>query len=132
MDLKNGYKVIYDVAKAGKRNFYASKTGVFADAEPIAEGINIGDYKLIYEKNGMFYGSTERFPTENDYCFEEFNKVFVEETTTETSDEDNTEPVNQSAPEDYTTVDPDNANTENTGDETGSEDNGVEPDETEE
>jgi hypothetical protein len=79
MDLKNGYKVIYDLAKDGKRNFYASKTGVFADAEPIFTDVEIGDYKLIYEKDGMFYGSTTGIPTANDICFEELNKVFVEE-----------------------------------------------------
>ena len=78
MDLKNGYKVIYDVAKDGKRNFFASKTGVFADAEPIFTDVEIGDYKLIYEKDGMFYGSTTGVPTADDRCFEEFNKVFVE------------------------------------------------------
>lgn len=78
MDLKNGYKVIYDVAKDGKRNFYASKTGVFADAEPIFTEVETGDYKLIYEKDGMFYGSTTGVPTADDVCFEELNKVFVE------------------------------------------------------
>jgi hypothetical protein len=81
MDLKNGYKVIYDLAKDGKRNFYASKTGVFADAEPIFENVNIGDYKLIYEKDGMFYGSTTGIPAAGDICFEELNKVFVEDYT---------------------------------------------------
>ena len=78
MDLKNGYKVIYDLAKDGKRNFYASKTGVFADAEPIFENVEIGDYKLIYEKDGIFYGSTTGVPAAGDICFEELNKVFVE------------------------------------------------------
>ncbi len=96
MDLKNGYKVIYDVAKDGERNFYASKTGVFADAEPILEGVKIGDYKLIYEKNGMFYGSTTGIPTADDYCFVEFNKVFVE-------DDGTTEAVVEEVVEDDTT-----------------------------
>ena len=87
MELKNGYKVIYDVAKNGERNFYASKTGVFADAEPILENVKIGDYKLIYEKEGMFYGSTTGIPTADDYCFEAFNKVFVEDTDEAVTDE---------------------------------------------
>lgn len=78
MELKNGYKVIYDVAKDGKRNFYASKTGVFADAKPIFTDVEIGDYKLIYEKDGMFYGSTTGVPTADDRCFEKLNEVFVE------------------------------------------------------
>lgn len=77
MNLKNGYKVIYEKAADGKRTFYASKTGLFADAEVIAEA-TIGEYKLIYEKSGMFYGSTTGIPAEDDYCFEEFKAVFEE------------------------------------------------------
>lgn len=77
MNLQNGYKVIYEKTSEGKRAFYASKTGLFADAELITEA-TIGEYKLIYEKNGRFYGSTTGLPTDNDYCFEAFNKVFVE------------------------------------------------------
>lgn len=76
MDLKNGYKVIYDIAKDDERTFYASKTGVFADAEQITT-TSIGEYKLVYEKNGMLYGSTTGIPASTDYCFEAFNKVFV-------------------------------------------------------
>ena len=75
MNLQNGYKVIYEKAADGKRTFYASKTGVFADAEVIAEAI-IGKYKLIYEKAGQFYGSETGIPTAEDYCFTEFDKVF--------------------------------------------------------
>lgn len=75
MNLQNGYKVIYEKAADGKRTFYASKTGVFADAEKIAEAV-IGQYKLIYEKAGRFYGSETGIPAESDYCFEEFDKVF--------------------------------------------------------
>ena len=75
MNLQNGYKVIYEKAADGKRTFYASKTGVFADAEKIAEAV-IGQYKLIYEKAGKFYGSETGIPAEGDYCFTEFDKVF--------------------------------------------------------
>lgn len=75
MNLQNGYKVIYEKAADGKRTFYASKTGVFADAEVIAEA-NIGEYKLIYEKDGQFYGSLTGVPTADDHCFTEFDKVF--------------------------------------------------------
>lgn len=78
MTLKNGYKVIYEEIKDGKRIFRASKTGVFADAEVIAEA-EIGKYKLIYEKDGRFYGSETGVPTDDDYCFEAFDKVFKEE-----------------------------------------------------
>ena len=79
MNLQNGYKVIYEKAADGKRTFYASKTGVFADAEKILEA-TIGEYKLIYEKNGQFYGSTSGIPAEGDYCFTEFDKVFKKAT----------------------------------------------------
>jgi hypothetical protein len=99
MDLKNGYKVVYDVAKNGERNFYASKTGLFEDAEPILEAIKIGDYKLIYEKNGMFYGSITGIPAEDDRCFTEFNKIFVEAKESTEPDvqvvEDTTEPEDE-------------------------------------
>jgi hypothetical protein len=76
MNLQNGYKVIYEKTADGKRTFYASKTGVFADAEVITEA-EIGKYKLIYEKAGRFYGSETGVPAANDYCFEAFDKVFV-------------------------------------------------------
>ena len=76
MDLKNGYKVIYDKAKDGERTFYASKTGVFADAEQITTA-TIGDYKLIYEKDSKVYGSETGIPADTDYCFDAFNKVFI-------------------------------------------------------
>ena len=75
MNLQNGYKVIYEKAADGKRTFYASKTGVFADAEVIAETV-IGQYKLIYEKAGKVYGSESGIPAEGDYCFTEFAVVF--------------------------------------------------------
>ena len=89
MNLQNGYKVIYEKAADGKRTFYASKTGVFADAEKIAEAV-IGQYKLIYEKNGQFYGSETGIPADNDHCFTEFDKVFketVEEPVTPATEE---------------------------------------------
>ncbi len=94
MNLQNGYKVIYEKAADGKRTFYASKTGVFADAEKILEA-TIGEYKLIYEKNGQFYGSASGIPTENDYCFVEFDKVFkaVEETPNTAAVEDEEVPA---------------------------------------
>ena len=85
MNLQNGYKVIYEKAVDGKRTFYASKTGVFADAEKILEA-TIGEYKLIYEKNGQFYGSTTGIPTEEDYHFVEFDKVFKVAEETETAE----------------------------------------------
>ena len=77
MDLQNGYKVIYEKIADGKRTFYATK-GVKCDPtvdDKIAEA-TIGEYKLIYEKDGRFYGSVSGIPAEGDYCFTEFDKVF--------------------------------------------------------
>ena len=34
------------------------------------------DYKIIYEKDGRFYGSLTGIPAEGDYCFKGFDKVF--------------------------------------------------------
>jgi hypothetical protein len=76
MNLQNGYKVIYEKAAEGERTFYASKTGVFADAEVIA-AVEIGKYKLIYERAGHIYGSESGIPAENDYCFVNFDKVLI-------------------------------------------------------
>lgn len=94
MTLQNGYKVLYDTAADGKRTFYASKTGLFKDADIIAEAI-IGEYKLVYEKDGNFYGSTTGIPAEGDHCFEEFRAVFEEgysaEVEEDESEENNTE-----------------------------------------
>lgn len=101
MNLQNGYKVIYEKAADGKRTFYASKSGVFADADIIAEA-TIGQYKLIYEKAGQIYGSESGVPAEGDYCFEAFDKVFKaaedegEDEVVEPSDE----PTNEEEPTD--------------------------------
>jgi hypothetical protein len=77
MNLQNGYKVIFEKAADGKRAFFASKTGLFADAEQIGEEFEIGQYKLIYEKGGRFYGSESGIPADGDHCFDAFDKVFV-------------------------------------------------------
>jgi hypothetical protein len=92
MELKNGYKVIYDKAANGEHVFYASKTGVFADAEEIVRA-TAGEYKLIYEKAGKFYGSKTGIPAEDDYCFVEFNKVFIETEAGNEPDVVNEEPA---------------------------------------
>ncbi len=83
MELKNGYKVIYEKAANGERTFYASKSGTFTDAEQIGEAVEIGKYKLIYEKNGKIYCSESGVPAFNengepvDVTVEGFDKVFV-------------------------------------------------------
>ena len=106
MTLQNGYKVLYDTAADGKRTFYASKTGLFKDAEVITEA-NIGEYKLVYEKDDKFYGSTTGIPAEDDYCFEEFRAVFEEgysaETEEEVEEDESKDESNDSEPEDNTT-----------------------------
>ena len=86
MTLQNGYKVLYDTAAGGERTFYASKTGLFKDADIIAEA-TIGEYKLVYEKDGNFYGSTTGIPAEGDHCFEEFRAVFEEGYSADTVEE---------------------------------------------
>ena len=79
MNLQNGYKVIYEVTADGKRTFYATKGNTCDPAadDKIVEA-TIGEYKLIYEKEGRFYGSETGIPADGDKCFTEFDKVFVE------------------------------------------------------
>lgn len=94
MNLQNDYKVIYEKVADGKRTFFASKSGVFADAEQIGEPIEIGKYKLVYEKNGKIYCSENNVPSfdENgeptDAVVEGFDVVFAEEEDGEDDEED--------------------------------------------
>lgn len=96
MNLQNGYKVIYEKAADGKRTFYATKNVVCDPAvdDKIVEA-TIGEYKLIYEKAGQFYGSTSGIPAEGDHCFTEFDKVFKVATEEPETDE----PVTTEEPE---------------------------------
>lgn len=102
MELKNGYKVLYDVAANGEHIFSASKTGVFADAEEIAK-LAAGEYKLVYEKNGSIYGSKTGVPTEDDSRFTEFDKIFTADAD-EPAVEDETENESVENTEDGPTV----------------------------
>ena len=80
MNLKNGYKALYEIIENredGKyRTFKASKTGTFADTkqeQPILE-VKAGTYKFVYEKDGKIYGSTTSIPAadsngQSDFCF---------------------------------------------------------------
>ena len=84
MNLQNDYKVLYEKVADGQRTFFASKSGAFADAEQIGEPIEIGKYKLVYEKNGKIYGSESGIPNFNengepvDSAFNSFDEIFVE------------------------------------------------------
>lgn len=91
MELKNGYKLIYEVVVDGVRSFRASKTGApVVDNEELDIELfktKIGEYKLVYEYKGNLYGATEGIPAydENgvpaDVCLtdtENFRRVFVE------------------------------------------------------
>ena len=77
MELKNGYKVIYDKAANHEHVIFAAKTNSFTGAEEIVR-LTTGEYKLVYEKAGKFYGSKTGIPADGDYCFVEFDKVFAE------------------------------------------------------
>lgn len=85
MELKNGYKVIYEVAADGKRTFYASKSNVYPTAEDVEiASFNDADYigKVIYEYKGDFYVSTGSVPAYDekgvptDSKIEGFDQVF--------------------------------------------------------
>lgn len=85
MNLQNGYKTVYEKVEEDKRIFYASKTGLFKDAEEIAK-IDLGQYKLVYEANGKICGSISGIPNKDeDIAFDEFEKIFV---AAETAEED--------------------------------------------
>ena len=88
MNLQNGYKVIYEKTADGKRTFYATKNATCNPEvdDKIVEA-TIGTYKLIYEKNGSFYGSTTGIPADGDHCFTEFDQVFKVAEENEAKDE---------------------------------------------
>lgn len=116
MNLQNGYKTVYEKVEEDKRVFYASKTGLFKDAEEIAK-IDLGQYKLVYEANGKICGSISGIPNKDkDITFDEFEKIFVAaeildedkdaeigETDSTEEDTDSTETNEETDPEDETT-----------------------------
>ena len=97
MNLQNGYKVLYEKVADNKRAFLASKSSFFADAEQIGEAIEIGKYKLIYEKNGKIYCSESSTPTESDSCLDTFDKLFIVES--EDASEEDVDDTVERAPE---------------------------------
>ena len=98
MILQNGYKVIYEKIADDTRTFYATKN---VTCDPTVDTklveAKIGEYKLIYEKDGRFYGSATGIPAEGDYCFEGFDKVFkvdVAEPAAVANEEEEVIPIN--------------------------------------
>jgi hypothetical protein len=110
MELKNGYKLVYEVVDTenGVREFRASKTGVPAADDLVIASNKIGTNKLIYEYEGNFYGTGDKaVPTYNengtpaDTCLtdsENFAKVFVDaEDVDSTNADDESESGTQEA-----------------------------------
>ena len=77
MNLKNGYKVMYEVIEGSERVFLASKSGLFADADEIAR-FALGSYKVVYQRGSEFFGiDAEGVETR----LEAFDAIFVESVT---------------------------------------------------
>ena len=95
MNLKNGYKVLYDVVDGADRVITASKTGSPEGAEEILRTA-VGEYKLIYQDaEHKIRGSVTGIPAADDKVFTEFDKIFVEAT----SEEETPAPTNVEEPE---------------------------------
>ncbi len=99
MKLQNGYKVIYEKIADGERTFFADKLDG-TDAVQIGNtSFKIGEYKLVFEKDGQIYGSKSG-RTEDGEHLAAFDKVFVEtnaEETQEPANEQTQEPEQQNA-----------------------------------
>ena len=143
MNLQNGYTVLNEKIADGKRTFIAKGPEV-EDKE--FGPFTIGEFKLVYEKDGQIYGSTTGIPTDDDICFDEFDAIFVankeEDNEVETPvDPDNgtnsedpadpTDPVDPENPEDTKdpedSTDPEDIPTDPTDTEATPEDNPVDP-----
>lgn len=85
MKLQNGYKAIFDKAADGKHTIYASKTGLFKDAEEIGT-FEADQYNLIYEKQGKLYHSHTGIPADSDATVAELDKLFAEQATETTAE----------------------------------------------
>jgi hypothetical protein len=97
MDLKNGYKVIYERTEdsktpaGGKRTFYASKLvngGIDPETDTVLASLNDADVtgQTLYEYKGKFYISegalpaydNDGVPTDKEIEIENYDEVFVE------------------------------------------------------
>jgi hypothetical protein len=111
MDLKNGYKVIYEKAADGNRTMYAAEStkyptrnedGTIADA--VLASFVDADFKgkTVYEKDGKFYyadTNAAKFdkdgnPTGTEITFTEGVNPFIEK-----EEQDNEQPVTQAVEE---------------------------------
>ena len=91
MNLKNGYKVLYEVVEDGNRVFKASTTGNPVDAE-IVDTIANGTYKLVYQDaDHKLRGSVSGVPSSND-PFLALNSVFFENVAESEATVEETEP----------------------------------------
>jgi hypothetical protein len=97
MDLQNGYTVLNENIADGKRTFIAKGPEV-EDKEfgPFA----IGEFKLVYEKDGQIYGSTTGTPTADDTCFDTFDAIFVKDENKDSEVETPVDPENGGEGED--------------------------------
>ena len=119
MDLKNGYKVMYDRIEGKERVFFASKTGAFEDAEEIVR-VPLGTYKAVYEKDGVIYGSPSGTfeDVEEIKGFEKLFVVAAEEQPEEQPDEpqEPEQPEEPEQPQDPEVQEPEGEVTEGDGD----------------
>lgn len=95
MKLQNGYKVIYEKIADGERTFFADKMDG-TEAAQLGDAIQVGKYKLVFEKDGQIYAS-ETGKVEDGVCLEAFNEVFVEAKEEESGEptQTNIEPENE-------------------------------------
>lgn len=97
MDLQNGYTVLNEKIADGKRTFIAKGPEV-EDKE--FGPFTIGEFKLVYEKDGQIYGSTTGIPAEGDICFNEFDAIFIADKEEDTEVETPVDPENGGKGED--------------------------------
>ena len=97
MDLQNGYTVLNEKIADGKRTFIAKGPEV-EDKEfgPFA----IGEFKLVYEKDGQIYGSAAGTPTDDDTCFDTFDAIFGKDENKDSEVETPVDPENGGEGED--------------------------------
>ena len=75
MNLQNGYKIIYEEIVDGKRTFFADKLDGTAADQINATPFTVGEYKLVFEKDGGIFGSTTG-KVEDGERIDAFDKVF--------------------------------------------------------